>query len=105
MSKVSKFFSVLKQFAPIILALTPLAPIAPAVAEAIATAETIPGASGSEKLAAAKAIVVDAAQAVNAQAGHDKVNVAEVEASADSVISGVVDSVNHIKAIAVKQAA
>lgn len=97
----AKFIAVAKIFGPQILALTPLAPIAEEVAEGIALAEQLPGASGAEKLEKAKQIAVLAAKAANDQAGKELVNTAEVEASAGAVISGVVNSVNHIKAIKV----
>lgn len=105
MSKKAKFFQILKLFAPIILAQTKLAPIADEVAEGIRIAEELPGASGADKLEAAKQVAILAAKAKNDQAGKEVVSVAEVAAAADSVISGTVNSVNHIKAIKVEPAA
>lgn len=99
MSKLGKFFDVVKFFAPLILSRTKLAPIADEVAEGISIAEQLKGASGAEKLAAAKRYAVLAAKAKNDVAGKEVLSVAEVEAAADTVISGAVNSVNHIKAI------
>lgn len=104
MSKKAKFFQILKLFGPLILAQTKLAPIADEVADGIAIAESLPGSSGRDKLDKAKRLVLLAAQAKNDQAGKGVLDLDEVEAAADTVISGVVESVNHIKAIHVDPA-
>lgn len=99
MSKWGTFFSVLKKFGPQILKLTPLAPIAEEVEAAIADAEQIPGATSTEKLNHVVNIAAESAQAVNDKAGHEVLKVEEVRQSGGAIVSGVVNSVNHIKAI------
>jgi hypothetical protein len=65
----SNWLKLVENFAPIILAATPLAPIAPYVALGIQTAEQIKGATGEQKLALATQIANVGVAATNAQAG------------------------------------
>lgn len=95
LGKLGSFFKKLGKFAPLILAATPLAPIAPMVVAAIAEAEAIKGAgTGAEKAAHVKAIVIEVANAINAQKGTVVVDPAEVEAVADNAISTIISVVN-----------
>lgn len=96
MSTLGSFFQKLGHLAPIILAFTPLAPIAPAVAAAIAEAEAIKGASGADKLAHVKQIARDAALAVNAAKGRQVVSVTGLDAAVDSAVATVVSVVNAV---------
>lgn len=101
LGKIGHFFHIVGTFAPLILANTPLAPIAGAVTAAIQEAEAIHGSgSGAEKLAHVTAIAVDAAHAANAQAGHQVIDPAAVQSEAATVISAVVQAANlaHPKA-------
>ena len=96
MSKMSKFLDGLKTFGPIVLAVTPLAPIAPAVQAAIAEAESIKDAKGKDKLAHVVAVARASAQA--AQAAGVKIDPAAVESAASEVIDAVVAVANIHKA-------
>lgn len=84
----------IKKYAPIILAETPAAPLAPYIAIGIQAAEQIPGASGPAKLEAAKQITHIVVAATNDQAGHQVVDPALVDKLADDAASTVVDAVN-----------
>lgn len=98
LSAIGHFFLRVGQIAPTILALTPLAPIAPAVTAAIQEAEALHGSgSGADKLAHVVAIATDAAQAVNAQAGHQVIDPVAVQSEAATVISSVVQAVKLAK--------
>lgn len=81
---------------PLILGLTPLAPISPFVAAGITAAEQIPGASGPQKLAIAKAIVNASVQATNVQAGHQVVDPVIIDAAVTNGINTVVAVTNLI---------
>lgn len=95
LSAIGHFFLRVGQVAPMILALTPLAAIAPAVTAAIQEAEAIHGAgSGADKLAHVVAIATEAAEAVNAQAGHQVIDPAAVQGAAATAVSAVVQVVN-----------
>lgn len=82
------FFVNIGKFAPLILAITPLAPIAPAVAAAIQEAEAIQGATGPEKRA--HVINVATAAATVAQQSGAKVDPAAVQAAAGQTIDAIV---------------
>ncbi len=98
LSKLGRFFQAVGKFAPLILAVTPLAPIAPAVMAAIQEAEALHGAgTGVEKLAHVKAIALDAAAAANAQAGKIVVDPAEIGAAVDQSVAAVVAVANVVK--------
>lgn len=98
LGKLGHFFRNVGKFAPVILALTPLAPIAGPVQAAIAEAEAIHGdGAGAAKLAHVVAIAKDAADAANAQAGHEVIDPSTVEATATQVVSTVVNVVNLAK--------
>jgi hypothetical protein len=96
----SRFAAVAEQIAPIALKLTPLAPIAPAVQLGILEAEQLANASGTEKLAHALNLASTAALAANAQAGKTVVDPTYVQQQGALVISGVVQAVNAVKAVA-----
>lgn len=104
LDKLADFAKKVGQFAPMILALTPLAPIAPAVALGIQEAEAIRGASGPEKLAHVVKIAKHAADAANAQAGKEVIDAAQVEATAGQVVSAVVSTVNLVETTKAKAA-
>lgn len=95
LGKLGKFFHSVGKFAPIVLALTPLAPIAGPVAAAIAEAEAIHGdGAGPAKFAHVVAIAKDAALVANAAAGKEVVSPEAVEAAAAQAISTVVAIAN-----------
>lgn len=92
MSKLGAFGHFLRKVAavaPGILMFTPLAPIAGIVQAAIGEAEAI-GGSGPDKLAHVLAVAHDAGEAINAQAGHEVVNVTAVDQTAATIISSVI---------------
>ena len=89
------FFQQVGKFAPLILAVTPLAPIAGPVAAAIQEAEAIHGAgNGAAKLQHVIAIAQDAAESANAAAGKVVVDPQAVAASATQVVSAIVSVAN-----------
>lgn len=75
------------QVAPIALAFTPAAPLAPFITAAVHSAEQIPGAKGPQKLAAAVAI---------AQAGISAAQAAGVKIDADTTNTDIVAAVNAV---------
>ncbi len=95
---LSSWIKLVEVIAPVVLAATPLAPLAPFVALGIKTAEQIPGASGESKLALATNIVNTAVLATNAQAGHQEVDPALVGQALSSGIATVVAAVNVVHA-------
>ncbi len=90
---------------PQILMFTPLARIAPAVAAGIQEAQQMAGADGPTKLAHVTNIAVQAAQAVNAKAGHVEVDPETVRVAAGQAISTVVTVVNMVHAAHAEDAA
>lgn len=88
--------ALIKLTAPIILASTPLAPIAPFVALGIQSAEKIKGASGPEKLEHAVEISRAAIAATNAQAGRVVVDPALADATIQSGINTVIGVANIV---------
>ena len=92
LAKLGRFLQNVGHFAPLILAVTPLAPIAPAVAAAIAEAEQIQGASGRDKLAHVIAVATRSAEV--AQASGVPIDPAAVQAAAVDVIAAVVSVAN-----------
>ena len=92
--KFGTWFTILKRFAPIVLAITPAAPLAPFIATAIQAAEQIPDASGPTKLAIAREIVKISVNATNAQLGYEKVDPALVDQAVEDGINTVVAVVN-----------
>lgn len=95
---VPRWLQILGQIGPQILAFTPLAPIAPAVAAAIGEAEAIGGASSAQKLAHVQQIVNDAVIATNAQAGKTVLDPQLVAAASATAISTVVNVTNVVHA-------
>ena len=92
--KFGAWFTILKRLAPVALALTPAAPLAPFIAVAIQAAEQIPGASGPTKLAIAREIVKISVNATNAQLGYAKVDPELVDEAIENGINTVVAVVN-----------
>jgi hypothetical protein len=90
-----KWLQILETFGPMILAFTPLAPIAPAVTAAIGAAETT-ALTGTDKLAQVVQVAGIAAEGVNAQVGHQVIDPSVVAASAASAISAVVQIANSV---------
>jgi len=84
-----KFAELAKQFAPLVLPMIPGVPpeIIPYIGPAIATAETIPGATGPEKLSAAVAIT---------QAGFTAAQAAGAHVDATVTNAAIVDGVNAV---------
>lgn len=91
-----KWLDVLEQVGPIVIALSPLAPIAPAVVAGIRAAEAIPGATSSQKKAKTMEIVSAAVQGANAQAGKVVVDPNEAMLAADNAIDTIVHVTNVI---------
>jgi hypothetical protein len=93
-----KWLEILSSVGPLVLAQTPLAPIAPAVITAIGEAASLPGATGPEKLAHVVNIATNAAQAVNAQAGRVVIDPTVLQSTAESAISTVVQVTKMVQA-------
>lgn len=89
---MKKWLKALAHIAPKVLLLTPLAPIAPAVQEAIAEAEAMKGASGDQKLAHVVKIAVDSAEVAQASGVH--IDPQAVEHAAEKAVSTAVDITN-----------
>lgn len=70
--------------------------IAPTVISGIATAKAMIGATNAQKLSSVVSLVGDAAIAANTGAGHVVVDPVQLQATAATVISGVVQTVNFI---------
>lgn len=92
-----KWLQVLKQVGPIVLAFTPLAPIAPAVIAGIAAAEALPGATGEQKKVIVQQIVTAGAAAANAQAGRVVIDPADAAAAAHTAIDTIVTVTNIVE--------
>jgi hypothetical protein len=80
------------QFAPLILAATPLAPIAPMVALAITKAQTLPHATGAEKLALARDEIKAGIAIHNALNADVEIVPVVADAVIDHAVSLVVDA-------------
>lgn len=89
-----KWLQIVENIAPIILAATPLAPIAPFVALGIRVAEGIPGATADQKLVIAKSIASVGVQAANAQAGKEVIDTKAADTLVTSGINAVVAATN-----------
>ncbi len=96
MSKWATFLKIAHTVGPVVLAFTPLAPIAGTVSAAIGEAEQMEGASGAEKLAHVTAIAITAAQAANDQAGHQVIDPAVVAATAQAAIATTVGAIKLV---------
>lgn len=90
------WLKLVEQIAPIVLANTPLAPIAPHVSAGIQLAEQIPGANGAAKLDIAKQITNVAVNAVNTQAGSQKIDPVAVDSAFTQSVHAVVAATNLI---------
>jgi hypothetical protein len=90
------WLKLIEQLAPIVLAATPAAPLAPFVAIGIAHAEALKGASGPDKQAHALAIVNAGIQATNAVTGKDLIDPAIANQTALSAIDTVVNVANIV---------
>lgn len=90
----SEWFKGVLHMAPLILSLSPLAPIAPAVAAGIVAAEQMKGATGAQKLAHVQELAHAAAEGANAAAGREVVSVVGIDDAAAHAISTVVAVVN-----------
>lgn len=97
-AKTKKWLDLVKLFGPIILAQVKpeFAPIANEITEAIATAETIKGASGAEKLKAVQSIADNAADSINLAKGKTIVNKDDLHAGIASGVATVVSGVNLV---------
>ena len=91
---LGKWLKLVEQIAPLALAATPLAPIAPFVAAGVRVAEQVPGADGPTKQAIAKQIVDIGVAATNAQAGHTEIDPDVVHNLVSDGINTVVGAVN-----------
>jgi hypothetical protein len=95
----------LAEWAPMVLAFSPLAPLVPFIMTGIHEAGQIAGASGEEKLAHAVNIAKAGIQATNAQAGREMIIPADADLAIETGIAAVVNSiklVNAVKASAAK---
>lgn len=105
---VPQWLEILETVGPTVLALTPLAPIAPAVVAAIGEAQQIAGATGADKLAHVQNIVNETVAAVNAQAGHTELDpqlVSDASAKAIGTVVSVVKTIHAAHAEDVAEAA
>jgi hypothetical protein len=94
MSRFRSFLIRISKLAPVLLALTPLAPIADEVTAAIQEAEAIRGASGPEKLQHVVNIAVEAAKAANEVAGRVLIPLDRVVALATMIVSMIILATN-----------
>jgi len=95
-SPLPKWFFLVDTFAPLILALTPLAPIASAVAKGIQEAEALIGATSEQKLAHAVNIARAGIEALNAQLGRVVVDPAIGTSLVSKCISVIVTVTNLV---------
>jgi hypothetical protein len=93
-----KWLQMVQQFAPMVLAFTPLAPIAPFVSAGIQEAEQIQGASGADKLAHAINIARQGIAATNAQAGRTVIDPNMADTAIAAGINTTVSVVNLVQA-------
>lgn len=91
---LASWLKIIEKAAPIVLAATPLAPLAPFVAVGIQAAEQIPGATGPQKLTIATQLVNTGIAATNAQAGKQVINPSEASQLVASGINAVVAAAN-----------
>lgn len=78
------------------LAYTPLAPMAPYVAQSIQDAELLPGASGADKLSHVVSLVRNGIAAANAQAGRQVIDTQLSDTLIQQAISTAVSVVNIV---------
>lgn len=91
------WLNLIVHLAPVVLSIIPgAAPLAPIVAVAIQEAEQLPGASGADKLAHARQLVVAGAAAANTLAGHTVIEPMLAQDVAANAISTIVDTANRI---------
>lgn len=93
---IPKWLQIVQQFAPMVLAFTPLAPIAPMVAAGIQAAENMQGATSEQKLASVVAIARDGIAATNAQAGKVVLDPAMSDAVIQNIVSTAVNVTNLV---------
>lgn len=84
------------QIAPIALAATPMAPLAPYIAIGVQQAEQMEGATGAQKLAKAVEIAKTGIAAADAQAGRQIIDPAAADAAITAGVNAVVGTVNII---------
>ncbi len=94
LSKLASFLKRAGQIALVMLDFTPLRAIKEEVAAAILEAEAIPGASGPQKLAHVLNIILDAAKAVNDQAGKVVIPLDRIVPIATLLIGAIISAVN-----------
>lgn len=95
---VPKWLQIVQTFAPMVLAFTPAAPLAPFVAAGIQAAEQLPGADGPTKLAIATQIARTGIAATNAQAGKTLIDPALSDAVIQQAIGTTIAVTNLIHA-------
>lgn len=93
---LKQFAHLAETFAPLILASTPLAPIAPFVAAGIQTAESFQGATSADKLNKAVTLVQQGIAATNAQAGHVEIDPQITQAAITAGVGAVVNAINLV---------
>lgn len=84
------WLKIVETFAPMVLAFTPAAPLAPFVAHGIQVAEGMRGADNGTKLATAIDLVNNGVAGANAQAGHQIIDPQIAQSLAGTAISTVV---------------
>ena len=99
MSKLGKLGGFLKfvgHVAPAILGQTKLAPIAPWITAAVQEAETLPGATGAQKLDHVVTVAQDAAEAVNAGAGQVLLDPAQLRGAVEAQVAAIIAAYNTV---------
>lgn len=94
-----KFAEIAKIVAPIVIPIVSprLAPLGTIIGHSVAEAESVPGASGEDKLNHVKAIATDAANAVNVAANKEVINQQDFDTALEHGINTTVAVVNLIK--------
>ena len=98
MSKLSKFLFLAKTFGPLIVrTVNPkLGPIADKITDAIGEAESIPEATGKDKLKHVQEIVRDAVEISNAT-GKTNIDVHTLDSAVDGTVTKVIEVINVVK--------
>ena len=96
---MKSWFEAIKMLVPLIISLVnpKLAPLASSITAGINEAESIPGASGTDKLTHVVNIATASANAINQATGKTIVNPTDITADAGAVISAAVDIAKTVK--------
>lgn len=98
MGKWHKFAELAKLFAPLVIStINPkLAPVAEKIADAIGEAESMPNASGMDKLAHVKTIAIDSVTTANSLAGKELIPVNGLDEAITESVNTAVDVINKV---------